>query len=569
MADLSQLSDAELMAAYQSAAQPPAPVQALSDADLTAAYRAANPATATDRAHAAEGGILGGLAYTATAIPDAVANVYNLGKAGLGAGYQAVTGKPGWDVADPFPIGRWLTSKMDKNELTSTQAPRPDDTASRYLNTAGNVAGGVIGGNATGVLTGAPSATAAQLVRSLAVGTPGALAGRYIAESKPFQSDTANNTAAILAQALGTYGTGALLRPRGDLLPENQVKNDAVTQGQEAGHEFPPATTNPTGKNIALETVAGKTNVGQHMAINNQKVTNEGARQDIGLPPGKGGAITDLELATAKANAAPGYDALRGAGQITAPKDFTQKLDAALSKQSGAGALSGKLADSGLAGIVDDLKGKSTFDAGNAMDAIQALRDKASAAYRAGESQAGAAYKGVSKVLEDAIESDLTSRGGASTDLVNAFKDSRQKFAIIHSVEDNRNVTTGNVLAQKLAAALKKGDYLSGNLETSGRAAGQAPQAFAEPTKTAGNHLGLAGALMGGGALAEMMPESLRHMGVGGVALAAAYPSARWLTRQYIQGPGQANALPRTTVPIANPTVLGGAYAAGAANANR
>lgn len=521
--------------------------------------------TAKDRAHAAEGGVLGGLAYTATAIPDAVANVYNLGKAGLGAGYQAVTGKPGWDVGDPSPVGKWLTAQMDKNELTSTQAPRPDDAASRYLNTAGNVAGGVVAGS--------PNAGAAQLARSLAVATPGALAGRAISEAKPFQSDAANNTAAILTQALGTGATGALLRPKGALLPENQIKNDAVTSGQELGYQFPPATTNPSAMNIARETMAGKTNVAQHMAINNQGVTNEGARADMGLPPGKGSAITDLEMATAKANAAPGYNALRTAGTIAAPKDFPQQLDKAMARQSGAGSLSSKLADPELAGIVDELKGKTNFDAGHAMDAISALRDKASAAYRAGNSQAGAAFKGVSKVIEDAVESDLTGRGGQAADLVANFRDARQKFAVINSVDDNRNAANGNVLAQKLAAALKKSEYLSGNLETAGRAAAQAPAAFAEPTKTAGNHLGMWGGI-GAGLLAakeahELLPESMQGLGMGTALAAGAVPLARGGTRLYIQGPGQGKALPRSSVPIVNSNVLGGAYAAGAANANR
>lgn len=524
------------------------------------------PVTATDRAHAAEGGILGGLAYTGASIPDAVANTYLLGKAGLGAGYQAVTGKPGWDVADPFPVGRWLTSKMDKNELTSTQAPRPDDAASRYLNTAGNVAGGAIAAN--------PGQGVTQLARSLAVAAPPAMAGRYVAESKPFDSDAANNAASILTQALGTKITGAAMRPKGALLPENQIKNDAVTQGQEKGYVFPPATTNPTKANVALETIAGKTTLAQNMAVKNQSVTNEGARSDMGLPPGKGGAITDLEIAQAKAQAAPGYDALRNAGPINVQPTFGAQLDTALARQSGAGRLSSKLADSELAGIVGDLKNKAAagpgaFTAGDAMDAISALRDKASAAYRAGNAQAGQAYKGVSKVLEDTIDKDLSSRGGAAADAVTNFRDSRQKFAIINSVDENRNATTGNVLAPKLAAALKKGDYLSGNLETAGKAAGQAPAAFAEPTKTPGNHLGMLGALVGGGELTKLLPENWEHAGLATMAATAAIPAARMGARQYLYGFGQNKALPRTTVPILNPSVLGGAYAAGAENVNR
>lgn len=527
--------------------------------------------TARDRAHAAEGGILGGLAYTATAIPDAVANIYNLGKGTLGAGYQAITGKPGWTPGDAFPVGKWLTDKMDKSgELLSTQAPRPDDAASRYLNTAGQVAGGAIAAN--------PTQGAAQLARSLAVATPPAIAARAVAENKPFESDAANNAASILTQALGTRATGGLMRPKGELLPENQIKNDVVTQGQELGYQFPPGTTNPTFGNTARETIAGKTNTAQHMSVNNQAVTNEGARTDMGLPPGKGGAITELEMETARANAAPGYDALRNAGPINPPPNFGAQLDTALARQSGAGRLSSKLADTELPGIVADLKqkaaaGPGAFTASDAMDAISALRDKASAAYRTGNAQAGQAYKGVSKVLEDTIDNDLSSRDGPSADLVSNFRDSRQKFAIINSVDENRNATTGNILAPKLAAAIKRGDYLSGNLKVAGNAAGQAPAAFVEPTKTAGNHLGLWGSVAGGLLAAkeahELLPESLQHAGLVTALAAGSVPLARLGTRMYVQGPGQANALPRSAGSILTQSLLGGAYAPGAANANR
>lgn len=504
----------------------------------------AKPVTATNRVHALEGGILGGAAYLGALPLDTVANLYNLGKAGMGAAYQGITGKHGWDVGGPSPVGHWLTQQMDKNPVTQVSPERPDDPASRYLATAGSVVPGVLSGG------GGLPATA----RGLAVAAPAAMAGQAVGEAKPFESDWANNAASIGAQALGTIGGGKVLRPQGAFLPENQIKNDAVTQGQAKGYQFPPATTNPTWANTARETVAGKTNTAQHMAINNQEVTNQGARTDMGLPAAKG-AITDLDIANAKALAAPGYDALRSAGQIKAPDNFSTRLDSALARQSGAGRLSSQLADSKLAGIVDDLKGKESFDASDAMDAISALRDKASGAYRTGDAQAGAAYKGVSKVLEDAIDSHLSNQGGAAADTMANFRDSRQKFAIIHSIEENRNPTTGNVLSPKLAAALKRGEYLSGNLEVAARSAGQAEKsgAFAEPTKTAGSHLGLAGALLGGGALAEMLPESLKNMGLGGVALAAAYPASRWATRQYIQGPGQSGALPRGTTPVLTP----------------
>jgi hypothetical protein len=156
------------------------------------------PVTATNRVHALEGGILGGTAYLAALPLDTAANVYNLGKAGLGAGYQAITGKPGWDVGGPSPVGHWLTEQMDKNPVTSTQPERPDDAASRYLATAGSVVPGAAAAGGGAV---------APAVKALAAALPSATAGQAVMEAHPFQSDDANRTASMLTQALTSVGT--------------------------------------------------------------------------------------------------------------------------------------------------------------------------------------------------------------------------------------------------------------------------------------------------------------------------------------------------------------------------
>jgi len=552
----------------------------------------AQPVTAADRVQAGESGVLRGSAYLATSLPDAVANAVNLGRAAVGAGYglthtdqTELPGKtPGGlyhfidpqgnetysknappagskpvtqthtnipsalDVnAQPSPVGGWLTSQMDRSPVTTTQLNRPDDPASRYISAGASVIPGVASGSGGSI----PS-----LIRGTTQAAPGAVAGQYVADKRPFQSDAANNAASIGAQLLVT---ALMPRGRGAPLPENQIKNDAVTAGQQAGYEFPPATTNPSPGNRILETVAGKAATQQHASVNNQGVTNDLMREDVGLPKAGGGAITEAEIAQAKTQAAPGYNNIRNAGTITPPPSFTADLDSALSKNAGASRLSARLGDPQLENIVEDLKGAKSFDASDAIDAIGMLRDKASSAYRAGDSNVGAAYRGVSKVIEDAIDHSLTQQGGSAADMLGSYRASRQTFAKINTLEDARNSSTGNVVAGKLVAALNKDAPLTGNQRLVAQAAGQAPRAFAEPTNSAGvSHLGLWGSL-GAAALAahEYLPE---HWGVAGAAGAAAVPAARYLARSLALGrPGQSNALPRVSVPL-SPGAVVGAY---------
>lgn len=549
MADLSQLSDADLLTLSKQQALADIPTEHLE------AAAAPPPATAMDRLQAGEGGFLRGAAYLGALPADTLVNAVNLGRAGIGTAYQAASGRPppGWlDVqAGASPVGAALTRLMDKSPITTTQPTRPDDPASRYLAASASVVPGVLAGGGS----------VPQAMRALTATVPGAIAAQYVGEKQPFQSEAANNAAAILAQALTTRAAGSLTRGPGVLLPQNAPKNQVVMTGQKAGYKFPPATINPTAGNRALESIAGKVATQQHASINNQRVTNEGFREDLKLPTGQGGSVTDLEIATAKANAAPGYDALRSAGQIQVTPTFAQRLSAALTKSQGASRLSPKLGSSELEGIVGDLKKQQSFDAGDAMDAMAMLRDKASEAYRAGNSTTGAGFRAASKALEDAIDQHLSSQGGAAADLLSNYRDSRRQFAQIGSYEDARNPLTGNVNATKLAAALKNKEPLSGRSLLAAQAAGHAPKAFAEPSSSPASHLSAWGAL-GAGLLAahEYLPG---HAGLAGALGAAAVPLTRMGARAYVLGPGQKNVLPRSPAPWA-PGVLPGALTAGA-----
>ena len=547
-------------------------------------------ATAADRVQAGEAGIWRGTSYLAGMPADAIANAYNLAKAGTGyvAGqamatpghdlplrtpgglyrYQLPTGETVFsknpppagaapvhigaqpntpqflqNVGGPSPVGTAIASGLDKfHDLTPTSIDRPDDPASRYISAATSVVPGVLSGGG-----GVPGA-----VRGLLTAVPASAAAQYITDKKPFKSETANNATAIAAQL-----AASLLGPkgRGEPLPENEIQNDVLPAAQEAGYQFPPATTNPTPGNRILETVAGKTAVQQHASLNNQGVTNSLMREDVDLPPSTA-AITDDEIETAQRQAAPGYDAVRSAGPIIAP-NLKARLQGALTQNAGASRMAASLGDSKLQSTLEELGQNKVFDANDGIDAISMLRDKANEAYRAGNNNVAKAYKQASGAIEDSIEDSLTTWGGQSgADMLDAYRASRQTFAKIHTLQDARNATTGNVVASKLSAALNRNEPLEGNQLLVAQAAGHAPRAFVEPTNSAGvNHLGLWGSLLGGAAAAhEFLPG---HVGVAGALGMAAYPLARYGARSYLLGPGQSNVLPTGPAPLPAQALLG------------
>lgn len=111
-------------------------------AQVSAAPKAAPDATAMDRVEATKGGVNRGIAGLAGLPVDTVENIINLGLAAYGSTKQAITGEPGPEpLHGSFGGSEYLANKAQQAGI-NTQNPRPDDAASRMLNTAGVIAGG-------------------------------------------------------------------------------------------------------------------------------------------------------------------------------------------------------------------------------------------------------------------------------------------------------------------------------------------------------------------------------------------------------------------------------------------
>lgn len=102
------------------------------------------PATAGERLEATKGGVNRGIAGLAGLPVDTVENIINLGLSAYGTAKQAATGEPGPEpLHGSFGGSEYLANKAQQAGI-NTQNPRPDDAASRMLNTAGVIAGGSV-----------------------------------------------------------------------------------------------------------------------------------------------------------------------------------------------------------------------------------------------------------------------------------------------------------------------------------------------------------------------------------------------------------------------------------------
>lgn len=357
-------------------------------------------------------------------------------------------------------------------------------------------------------------------------------------EPKTWQEKTAGFVESALTGSRVPSPQAANQAPASFVRPqdmERQIASDTARRGQELGLKVPPSTTNPTATNKTLETVAGKLNVQQNVAANNQPALNNIAKQAVGL--NTDAPLTQEGLQAIRSEAAQtGYEPIRAAGIVQAPPSLHDRLVAALSKYSGAERSFPGMGKTELSDIVAKVD-RPQFDAGDAIDLTKILRDKASTAFRAGDSGTGNGLREINSAVEDALEKGLQAKGPQYADAVSAFRDARQTMAKTFTVENALNPGSGNVVAAKLAAALKKGEPLSGPLKDAAKFAAAFPKAVQEPTTSMGiNHLDM---------YAPMTTMLFGH-GLPEKAAGLLVPATRWGARSYLLSPmGQSGALPQ------------------------
>jgi hypothetical protein len=310
----------------------------------------------------------------------------------------------------------------------------------------------------------------------------------------------------------------------------------SLKKAQDLGYVVPPATTNPTILNRGIEGIAGKTSVAQAASIKNQSVTNNLARQELGLP--EDAELNHDTLDQYRQQQSPAYQAVSAIPEIKFGPEYAKEL-------KGLGATSDKIAASlpdfkaigaqQVQSLIESLKPPNgVMDGETAVELSKTLRNEASAQFnvagRTGDPTArtlGGAYRGAATAVENAIQNHLESIG--QPELADNWDTARRNIAKSYSVESALD-GAGNVDAGKLGKQLIKGKPLSGNLE----AAADFANSFPKASKV--------------GAVKESMPGispldmfaavgsglgvgSLTHEGLPGAAAGLAWPAARMGTR--------------------------------------
>jgi hypothetical protein len=378
--------------------------------------------------------------------------------AGIGRGISSVGRGLGQAVG--------LVSPQDIEDAKRIDAP--------LMATGGGKVGNIVGGAATA----APLALIPG-VNSL-LGASAAGAGFGVATTEGGVQDRLEGGAfGALGGAAGVglgKVAGALLdKARGKaVLSEaaNAGRAGAAQKAQSAGYVLPPTEVNPNMLNSALEGLSGKIKTSQAASQRNQRITNDLIKQELGLAQDQ--PISKEALTAYMQRQGSAYEAVKGAGELGADDAYRAALERIRSQYAGAARDFPGLARPEVDSLVTALQ-RDKFGADAAVDAIKVLRENADKAFRSGDSGFGKANKEAARAIEDLMERNLAAKG--ADDLLGSYRGARQNIAKAKTVEKALNEGTGDVSAQAIAAALKKGKPLTGNLRTVAETAQSFPKA--------------------------------------------------------------------------------------------
>lgn len=395
------------------------------------------------------------------------------------ASYQV--GKVGTEIAGTLGVGGAMAN-------AAARVPGMAAPMVQAIRTAGFSSGGATGAaglatrTAGGALVGGASAA---LVDPETAGT-----GMLVGGALP----GALQAAGVAGRAAGRVIAGPAQSPQ---------MAQAVKAAQAAGYVIPPTQAKESLGNRVLEGVAGKISTAQNASARNQKATNSLAAKALGLPAGS--QITPDVLTNIRTAAGQAYDAVASAGTVTPGAAYDRALDGIAAQAVKASQGFPNARPSPVIDLVESLRSPS-FDASAAVAKLKELRSAADDAFRTGNTDVGRASKQAAKALEDVLEAHLSATGQQG--LLAGFKDARTLIAKTYTVEKALNPASGTIDARKLAAELRKGKPISGELKQVAEFAATFPKA-AQPVENMGS-------------LPQISP--LDFFGAGGIAALTSQP---------------------------------------------
>lgn len=368
-------------------------------------------------------------------------------KGGKLAGEVAGTAGTGGIVANTaravLPVAMATKAAPLLNAIGSGGMSTGANTLSAGANMGTRVLGGAISGGASAGLVNPEDATSGAVIGGI---LPPALKGLGMA---------------------GGAVRRALVAPK-----QSEELVGAINAAREAGFVIPPTQANPTLTNRLLEGISGKISTAQNASAKNREVFNSLASKSLGLPAET--KLTPELLQGIRKEAGDAYGAIANSGIVQPKESYFKALDDIAKPYVTAMQGFPNAKPSPVLDLIESLKSPQ-FDASSAVAKIKELRSAADDAFRTGNTDIARASKSAASELESALENHLQDIG--QPELLKSFKDARQLIAKTYSVEKSLNPVSGNVEGLKLAAQLKKGKPLSGDLKSAAEFAARFPKA--------------------------------------------------------------------------------------------
>lgn len=357
-----------------------------------------------------------------------------------------------------------LVSPEDVAEKRKLDKPLLDTTAG----TVGNVVGNVATAIPTAFIPGANTVKGAALI------------GAGLGALQPAEStgEVLGNTAIGSAANAGGVKLGQMLTKPAETVVPTAVQK-AAKEAIDAGYVIPPTQVNPTLGNRLKEGFSGKITTAQNASAKNQALSNELAKKAINAEE-----LSPEGLAMVRKAANQSYDELGKVGKFKTDNDFHSALNKASEQTKQMLDDFPELENSHVTKLVKSLKDKGEFNAQSTIEAIKRLRADAATnkiALDPEKKGLGRAQSKVAQALEDLIDRNLQSSG--KTELLENYRIARQTLAKAHDIEKILNPASGNIDANKLAAMVKKGKPLTGELKQVADFAAQFPKAAQMPEK--------------------------------------------------------------------------------------
>jgi hypothetical protein len=351
-----------------------------------------------------------------------------------------------------------------------------------------------------------------------------------------------------LANKAGNYFAGKIAN-RADEAVRNAPIDKTLQDAIDVGLVVPLSAAKPTRFNNLLDSIGGKALTSQEFSNKNAGIIDALARKSVGL--GENVPLTgDAMRSVRQAAFDRGYKPLQEIGDVPVDTAYASALDKIAAKYTGPAKSFPGAIDSEVPALAESFK-VANFDAGEGLQAIQFLRDKASEAFRKGDASVGKASKEIANALEDQLERRLESAGQNGAVLLKQFRDARKLMAKAHTVEDAIVEGGGSINAKKLGSiAQSKPGRLSDELAIIGNFANNFPSAVKPAQQIQGPGVSALNFLSGGGfgAVGGMAG------GPVGAALGVAAPFVvRPMARSLAMSRGTQNALAQRMLGLSAP----------------